>query len=172
MSSRGAATELQKHKEKKKSSFITGEKARCSSSWNFSHQRQHLSIMWSFLCFRLPLTIACCCLLWLWSNTIVSTESEMKDSSGGGLQQEAFPFSTKNVLTTKPNQALFKAQNIFPGEDIIPFLLEGWEWPPQGQGTAKVINTKTYHDQQLQAPAKDLSGLELRRSVHKRLFKL
>lgn len=57
---------------------------------------------------------------------------------------------------------------MFPGEDINPFLSEG----PQGQETAKAINTKIHHDQQLQAPAKDLSGLELRRSVHKRLFKL
>lgn len=49
----------------------------------------------------------------------------MKDSCGGGMQQEAFPFPNKNFLTAKPNQALFKAQDIFPGEDFIPFLLEG-----------------------------------------------
>jgi len=49
----------------------------------------------------------------------------MKDSCGGGMQKEVFPFPTKNFLADKPNQALFKAQNIFPGEDIIPFLLEG-----------------------------------------------
>lgn len=66
----------------------------------------------------------------------------MKDSCGSGMQQEAFPFPTKNFLYTKTNQTLFKAQDIFTGEDIIPFLLEGWEWLPQGQGTAKVINTK------------------------------
>lgn len=49
----------------------------------------------------------------------------MKDSCGGGMQQEAFPFLTENFLCTKTNQALFKAQDIFTGEDIIPFLLEG-----------------------------------------------
>lgn len=45
----------------------------------------------------------------------------MKDSCGGGMQQEAFPFPTKNFFTAKLNQALFKAQNIFSRENIIPF---------------------------------------------------
>lgn len=49
----------------------------------------------------------------------------MKDSCGGGSQQEVFLFPTKNFLAAKPNQAPLKAQNIFPGEDIIPVFLEG-----------------------------------------------
>lgn len=128
-------------RKKSKSSFITGDRARCSSSWNFSHQRQCLGIMQSFPCFRLrwQLLVAACCGF----DPMPSSQQSQKWKTvvGVGRSKRRFLSPLKIYSTPKPTKP-FPKQDIFTGEAIIPFLLEGWEWLPQGKGTAKVINTK------------------------------
>lgn len=107
-------------RKKSKSSFITGDRARCSSSWNFRHQRQCLGIMQSFPCFRLPwqLLVAACCGF----DPMPSSQQSQKWKTvvGVGCSKRRFLSPLKISSTPKPTKLFSKHRTYLQVKILSP----------------------------------------------------